>query len=169
MIEDEKIAEILDEVKAELFPYLDSRLLKVIDTQIFWSRKAKINTVDSGYDYSTYGKLCREHTRVTFTDHIYLYQILNMPTGDTRKTYSSGRGMAATTWGDLIQDWANDWCADWWRDFWSNYSSAVPVSDEDEDIIHEALAESYIIPPEDWYLSLSGTLGELRARCKTDE
>jgi len=148
----------LNEYQKLLYRFLDLMLLNTIDKEVFFARDAAIEVVDVGYDVSTYGNTKAAHERIMFTDAISLAEIFDHPTGETHKTYESGRGMAATTHGDIVLAEAQDWCDAWWED----YTSDTML---DRDDLWEICGEAGLTTPHDWYSQLTGTLGELRARC----
>ncbi len=149
---------VVSEARNSLYEFLDRMLLTVIDDEVFLSRDADIDTVDVGYDVSTFGSAKERHDRLMFTDSIQLRELLDHPTGDTHKTFESGRGMAATTHGDAILTKAQDWCDTWWQDYTSDTL-------HDLDDLWETFGEAGLTTPLDWYTDLDGTLGDLRSRC----
>ena len=150
---------VISEARRSLYEFLDRMLLAKIDDEVFLSRDAEIETVNVGFDISTFGNIKEPHDRLMFTDSIQLRELLDEPTGDTHKTYESGLGMAATTHGDTTLTEAQSWCDTWWQDY-----AADSLHDLDD--LWETFGEAGLTTPINWYNELDGTLGDLRSRCK---
>ncbi|MCD0459965.1 hypothetical protein LOC72_10780 [Roseiconus lacunae] len=148
------------EARRSLYRFLDDCALEYIDQVIFLAPEAELIVVESGYDRSTFGSPKDSDDRLMFSDAIDLQQLLAYPTGDTHRTYESGRGMAATTHGDELLKEANEW-SDWW---FESFTSDWPSDEEERDVKFEEFAMAGLTTADDWLSDLTGTLADLRER-----
>jgi hypothetical protein len=168
MIDGKTMAEIIQDARKDFFAFLDEQLLEIIDNEIFWSRQAEVIEVGSRFGRSTRGRLYPKHWRVTFTDDIELKEILAMPTGKTHCPFP-GVLTTATTWGDVVNNLVMDASCYYW--FWrwiDHYFFLIDIPDEQLQLLVDELEMAGVVPPTQWMLSLSGTLGQFRARCAAE-
>lgn len=95
---------------------LHGKFLNLVKECIQSASVADIEVVDSGYDYSTFGRSSYE--KVNKSQFETIRDFLDYPTGNSRPTFCSGSGMVAETWEDYISEE--------WSEIITNYYNAIP-------------------------------------------
>lgn len=95
---------------------LHRKFLNLIKECIESASVAEVEVVDSGYDYSTFGRA--SHVKVNKNQFETIRDFLDYPTGNSRPTFCSGSGMVAETWEDYVSVE--------WSEIITNYYNAIP-------------------------------------------
>ena len=128
--------------------FLAKKTVEFIEQEIDGSKLAIKETVDTGYDCSTYGRTTQQDYAVG--DGVPLSEIYEQPTGNSIATHCSGSGMMCETWGHQIGDRVfGDWFGEWYdAEKLPREDGDVPDSVFDE--LHKVMHQfEYMISTED--------------------
>lgn len=121
----ENIQKIVDQVSVDLEEALEipnGEIMQYILTEIvryaLFENKAVIDFVDSGYDFSSYGR--KTDQKFVLSDYRIIREFLEEPTGNTIATHESGMGFRAETieeivnylGSELIKEFVEKWLKD---------------------------------------------------------